>query len=71
MRGAAVQVRCAHLWGGGPGGAANATTPAPTYKAQPICAVITGNLYNDDIILSVAHQFQKATDFHSRRPTIG
>ncbi len=57
--------------GGGPGGGANATTPAPTYKAQPICAVITGNLYNDDIILSVAHQFQKATDFHSRRPTIG
>jgi hypothetical protein len=32
--------------------------------------VITGNLYNDDIILSVAHQFQKATDFHARRPAL-
>lgn len=48
----------------------NDSTPAPTYKAQPICGVITGNLYNDDIILSVAHQFQKATDFHARRPAL-
>jgi Asp-tRNA(Asn)/Glu-tRNA(Gln) amidotransferase A subunit family amidase len=53
---------------GGP--RANDSTPAPSYKAQPICGVITGNLYNDDIILSVAHQFQKATDFHKRRPTL-
>ncbi|WP_396206419.1 amidase [Gemmatimonas sp.] len=48
----------------------NDSTPAPTYKAQPICAVITGNLYNDDVILSIAHQFQKATDFHARRPAL-
>ncbi|WP_306518382.1 amidase [Gemmatimonas sp.] len=48
----------------------NDSTPAPTYKAQPICGVITGNLYNDDIILSVAHQFQKATDIHRRRPAL-
>ncbi|MBL0940711.1 MAG: amidase [Gemmatimonadaceae bacterium] len=48
----------------------NDSTPAPTYKAQPICAVITGNLYNDDVILSIAHQFQKNTDFHSRRPSL-
>lgn len=54
--------------GGGPRN--NDSTPAPTYKAQPICGVITGNLYNDDIILSVAHQFQKATDFHARRPAL-
>lgn len=53
------------------GGGPNAPQPAPTYKAQPICGVITGNLYNDDIILSVAHQFQKATDFHARRPALG
>ena len=46
------------------------STPAPAYRAQPICGVITGNLYNDDLILSVAHQFQKATDFHSRRPVL-
>jgi Asp-tRNA(Asn)/Glu-tRNA(Gln) amidotransferase A subunit family amidase len=55
----------------GGGGRANDSTPAPTYKPQPICAVITGNLYHDDIILSVAHQFQKSTDFHSRRPSLG
>jgi hypothetical protein len=54
--------------GGGPRGADSA--PAPTYKPQPICAVITGNLYADDIILSVAHQVQKATDFHARRPAL-
>ena len=52
------------------GARTNDSTPAPTYKAQPICGVITGNLYNDDIILSVAHQFQKATDFHARRPAL-
>jgi hypothetical protein len=57
--------------GGGRGGAPNpAASPPPTYKAQPICAVITGALFNDDKILSVAHQFQKATDFHLRRPAL-
>ncbi|WP_337170962.1 amidase [Gemmatimonas aurantiaca] len=56
---------------GGPGGANANNAPPPTYQPQPICAVITGNLYNDDIILSVAHQFQKATDFHRRRPALG
>ena len=54
---------------GGMGGGNNA--PAPTYQPQPICAVITGNLYNDDLILSIAHQFQKKTDFHARRPNLG
>ncbi len=57
--------------GGGGGGGANAATPAPVYKAQPICGVITGNLYHDDLILSVAHQFQKATDHHTKRPALG
>lgn len=37
---------------------------------QPICAVIVGNLYEDDKILAAAHQFQKATDFHLRRPSL-
>jgi Asp-tRNA(Asn)/Glu-tRNA(Gln) amidotransferase A subunit family amidase len=55
--------------GGGRGGAA-ATTPAPELNKQPICAVITGNLYNDDLILSVAHLVQKATDFHLQRPKL-
>ncbi len=56
---------------GGPGGANANPAPPPVYQPQPICGVITGNLYNDDIILSVAHQFQKATDFHRRRPSLG
>ena len=52
---------------------ANAPAPAPTpaLAPQPIGAVITGALYNDDVILSVAHQFQKNTDIHTKRPTIG
>ena len=45
-------------------------TPAPELKAQPICGVITGALYNDDTILGVARQFQAHTDFHSRRPSL-
>jgi Asp-tRNA(Asn)/Glu-tRNA(Gln) amidotransferase A subunit family amidase len=68
--------------GGAPPGAAVSgappvTTPAPVpavpaveLKAQPICGVITGALYNDDMILSVAHRFQSATDFHTKRPAV-
>lgn len=62
--------------GGGGGAAAAAAAaaaanqPRPELKPQPICAIITGNLYNDDKILSVAHHFQMHTDFHARRPTI-
>lgn len=50
--------------------AADTTQPAPTLNPQPICATIIGALYADDRILSVAHQFQQATDFHARRPTL-
>jgi Asp-tRNA(Asn)/Glu-tRNA(Gln) amidotransferase A subunit family amidase len=55
------------------GGARPDTTarPAPpALKPQPIGAVITGALYADDKILSVAHQFQTHTDIHLKRPTI-
>jgi len=55
--------------GGGRGGAGDA--PAPTLNPQPICGVITGALYADDVILGVAQRFQAATDFHSRRPVLG
>ena len=44
------------------------TTPAVTYNPQPICAVLAGNLYNDDKILSVAHQYQIHTDWHTETP---
>jgi Asp-tRNA(Asn)/Glu-tRNA(Gln) amidotransferase A subunit family amidase len=54
---------------GGRGGNANAPPPPPL-KPQPICAVIIGNLYEDDKILSAAHAFQKETDFHSRKPSL-
>jgi hypothetical protein len=50
-----------------PGGNA---PPQPALNPQPICGVITGNLYADDVILSVAHQIQKSSDWHSRRPNI-
>jgi Asp-tRNA(Asn)/Glu-tRNA(Gln) amidotransferase A subunit family amidase len=56
---------------GGRGGApVDSTTPAVTYNPQPICAVLAGNLYNDDKILSVAHQYQIHTDWHTRHPSI-
>jgi Asp-tRNA(Asn)/Glu-tRNA(Gln) amidotransferase A subunit family amidase len=44
--------------------------PPPVLKPQPICAVIVGALYDDDKILSVAHQFQKNTDVHTKRPAL-
>jgi Asp-tRNA(Asn)/Glu-tRNA(Gln) amidotransferase A subunit family amidase len=51
-------------------GAAPANAPAPALlNPQPICGVITGALYNDDVILSVAHKFQVHTDVVNRHPT--
>ena len=55
--------------GGGRGAAAPATPSAPL-NPQPICGVITGALYNDDVILSVAHQFQVHTDVHLKHPAL-
>lgn len=54
--------------GGGRGGAPAA--PAPELKPQPICATIIGNLYADDKILSVAHQYQINTDIHLKHPSL-
>jgi hypothetical protein len=58
--------------GGGRGGAnpANPPTPPTPLNPQPICAVITGALYNDDKILAVAHQFQTHTDIHLKHPRV-
>jgi len=58
--------------GGGGGGRAGADTTAPqvVYNPQPICTVIAGNLYNDDKILSVAHQYQTHTDWHLKHPSL-
>ena len=43
--------------------------PVPL-NPQPICTQIAGNLYNDDIILSVAHKYQSATKWHLDRPKL-
>ncbi|MES2176750.1 MAG: amidase [Gemmatimonadota bacterium] len=59
----------AQFGGGRGGGAANATPPAPL-NPQPICGVIVGNLYNDDKILSVAHQFQVHNDVYLKHPKL-
>jgi hypothetical protein len=40
------------------------------YNPQPICAVLAGNLYNDDMILSVAHQYQTRTEWDKKHPTL-
>jgi Asp-tRNA(Asn)/Glu-tRNA(Gln) amidotransferase A subunit family amidase len=54
---------------GGAGGNAPAEPTTPL-NPQPICGTIIGQLYNDDKILSVAHQLQTHVDFMSKRPTL-
>src|SRR5579871_6539298 len=57
--------------GGGRGAAAQPDTAQPVvYNPQPICAVLAGNLYNDDKILSVAHQYQIHTEWHLKHPSL-
>ena len=58
--------------GGGRRGGRGAETPPPQPKlnAQPICGQIIGNLYNDDLILSVAHQFQIHDDTVNKHPAL-
>ena len=54
-------------------GAAAPAVPAPAaapLNPQPICAVITGALYNDDTILSVAHHFQTHNDVYLKHPSL-
>jgi Asp-tRNA(Asn)/Glu-tRNA(Gln) amidotransferase A subunit family amidase len=53
---------------GGP--AAAGATPAAPLNPQPICAVITGALDNDDTILSVAHKFQVHNDVYLKHPSL-
>ena len=58
--------------GGGGAGAPPAPPPAAAtpLNPQPICAVITGALYRDDAVLSVAHQFQIHTDVSQKHPSL-
>jgi Asp-tRNA(Asn)/Glu-tRNA(Gln) amidotransferase A subunit family amidase len=58
---------------GGRGGAgADSARPAPPpLNPQPICTQVAGNLYLDDIVLSVAAKYQRAHDWVKERPTLG
>jgi len=54
------------------GGQRPANAPPPLeLKAQPICGVIVGALFNDDLILGVAHRLQEQNKLHTKRPTLG
>lgn len=39
-------------------------------NSQPVCTTIIGALFADDAILSVAHAYQRATDWHLRHPKL-
>ncbi len=45
--------------------------PLTSGNPQPRCTQIIGNLYNDDLILSVAHKYQTHTDWLKERPKLG
>ncbi|MDX1394713.1 MAG: amidase [Gemmatimonadota bacterium] len=42
----------------------------PGSPAQPLTTTLVGALFADDLILSVAHAYQSATDWHTRHPDI-
>jgi hypothetical protein len=54
----------------GRGSRDSTTPPPPPLNPQPICGVITGALYNDDVILAVAHKFQVHDDVVNRHPRL-
>jgi hypothetical protein len=53
----------------GGGGRAQAAPPAPSVP-QPLVTTLIGALFNDDKILSVAHAYQMATDWHTKHPKL-
>lgn len=44
---------------------------ADSPTTMPLTTTILGDLFTDDLILNVAHAFQRRTDWHLRRPDIG
>jgi Asp-tRNA(Asn)/Glu-tRNA(Gln) amidotransferase A subunit family amidase len=57
--------------GGGRGGRPDSTAaPNPPLNPQAICAQIAGNLYRDDLIVSVAHKYQVNTTWHLEHPKL-
>ena len=49
-------------------GVRNPEADSPT--TMPLTTVLVGDLFTDDKLLSVAHLFQQATDWHLRRPDL-
>ena len=56
--------------GGGGGARPDSTRPPVVLNPQPITTQIAGNLYLDDVILSVAHKYQVNTDWLKERPKL-
>jgi Asp-tRNA(Asn)/Glu-tRNA(Gln) amidotransferase A subunit family amidase len=48
----------------------SAVLPYTFDRGQPQCTMINGKLFGDDLILSVAHAYQRKTDWHTRRPDL-
>jgi len=38
--------------------------------AQPQCTFLVGRLFADDVVLSVASTYQRATNWHEKHPTL-
>jgi Asp-tRNA(Asn)/Glu-tRNA(Gln) amidotransferase A subunit family amidase len=53
----------------GRGGRGQQEPPTPN-REQPLVTTLIGALFADDKVLSVAHAYQTATDWHTRRPPI-
>jgi Asp-tRNA(Asn)/Glu-tRNA(Gln) amidotransferase A subunit family amidase len=49
---------------------ASEAAPQPALAPQPLCGTIVGALYQDDLILGVAHRFQEKHDIHLERPAL-
>lgn len=45
-------------------------TDGDATRAQPLTTTFIGSLFGDDVLLSVAHAFQTATTWHTRRPNL-
>jgi hypothetical protein len=48
-----------------------AAPPPPPLNPQPITTQIAGNLFNDDLVLSVAHAYQREHNWLTERPKLG
>ena len=44
--------------------------PPLELQPQPICGILIGALYRDDVLLSVAHRIQQLNGFSDRRPEL-